>query len=93
MPTITFSNPSICTGGGHLHTDVAVNGGTAREMAFDVDELRNPLSELSAEDRAQLAMLLLKVHFAGKTRAQMRAELQAGRRSFCPPVLGSALNV
>jgi hypothetical protein len=78
VPTITYSNPTRCTGGGHTAFDVAVNGGASRRLVYATDEVRAPLSELTAEDRETLALLILKVHLAGKTRAQIVTEFQSG---------------
>lgn len=78
MPTITYSNPVRCQGGGHVTVDVTVNGGASRRVAYTVDEIRAPLAELSHEDRETLALLILKLHFAGRTRGQMVTEFQSG---------------
>lgn len=67
-----------CAGGGHIHLDVSFNGGAAKRMFFTVDELRSPLSALTVEEREAVALLILKLHFNGMTRVQMRNELQAG---------------
>jgi len=78
MPTITYSNPARCAGGGHSSFDVALNGAAAKRVVYTTDDVRAPLSELTADERENLALLVLKVHFAGKSRAQIVAEFQAG---------------
>lgn len=78
MATLTYSNPAICSGGGHVSIDVALNGNAVLSATYEVDELRAPLSDLDEAEREALALAILKLHFAGKTRAQMRAEFQAG---------------
>jgi hypothetical protein len=78
VPTITYSNPTRCQGGGHTALDVAVNGGATRRVVYATDEVRAPLSELTLDERETLALLILKVHFAGKSRAQIVTEVTAG---------------
>jgi len=78
MATISYTFVDRCAGGGHTRLDVAVNSGVARRVVYTTDEIRSPLSELSENDREALALLILKVHFAGRTRAQMVSEFQAG---------------
>jgi hypothetical protein len=81
MATITYSNFAFCTAGdhnsGHLSIDVTLNSVT-RRVTYEVADLISPLGNLSAEDRERLAMLILKVHFAGRTRVQVRNEINAG---------------
>jgi hypothetical protein len=78
VPTITYSNPTRCQGGGHTAFDVAINGGAAKRTVFTTDEIRAPLSGLTAEEQETLKLLILKVHFAGKSRAQIVTEVTAG---------------
>jgi hypothetical protein len=78
VPTITYSNPTRCSGGGHTALDVTLNGGATKRIVYTTDEVRAPLSELTAEERETLALLILKVHVAGKTRNQIVTEFQAG---------------
>jgi hypothetical protein len=77
MPTITYSNPTRCQGGGHTALDVSINGGATRRVVYPTDEVRAPLSELTLDERETLALLILKVHLAGKTRNQIINEFQA----------------
>lgn len=78
MPTVSYSNPTRCAGGGHTAVDVTLNGGATKRVVYTTDEVRAPLSGLTAEERETLALLILKVHLAGKTRAQIVTEFQAG---------------
>jgi hypothetical protein len=78
VPTITYSNPTRCSGGGHTALDVTLNGGATKRIVYTTDEVRAPLSELTAEERETLALLILKVHVAGKTRNQIITEFNGG---------------
>lgn len=78
MATVTITNPITCAGGGHLHVEASLNGGAAQGYAFDTDEMRAPLSELTEEERAAFVKVLLKIRLAGLTRAQARTVLLAG---------------
>jgi hypothetical protein len=78
VPTITYSNPTRCSGGGHVAVDVALNGGASKRFVYQTDDVRAPLSELTADERETLALLVIKAHLAGKTRAQIVTEFQAG---------------
>lgn len=78
MATITYTFVDRCAGGGHTRLDVSLNGGNTRRVVYTTDEIRAALSELTNEERETLALLILKVHMAGKTRAQIVSEFQAG---------------
>ena len=78
MPSLTYTFVSRCAGGGHTTLDMALEGGAARRTTFNTDDFRAPLGSLSADERENLALLILKVHFAGKTRAQIASEFQSG---------------
>ena len=75
MATITYTFVSRCSGGGHTLFDISVNGGATQSVVFATDELRAPLSELTQDQREKLQELILRVHMAGKTRAQIVTEL------------------
>jgi hypothetical protein len=77
VPTVTYSNPVRCQGGGHVAVDVVVNGWSKR-IVYTTDEIRAPLSEMPLEDREAAALAIIKLHFSGKTRAQMVTEFNAG---------------
>jgi hypothetical protein len=78
MASISYGFVSNCVGGGHTTIAVSFNGGATQSIVYGTDELRAPLGALSQEDREALALNILKVHFTGMTRAQMRSALQAG---------------
>lgn len=74
MATISYTFVRLCAGGGHTVLDVSVNSGPANRVVYTTDEIREPLSNLTAEQRETLALLILKIHLAGKTRAQIVTE-------------------
>lgn len=74
MATVTYTFVTRCTGGGHTQLDVSFNGAAANRVTYETDDLRAPLSDLTAEDRAKLSLAILKIHMAGKTRAQIVTE-------------------
>ncbi len=78
MATVTYSNFARCSGGGHTSVDISINGGPTRHAVYDTDDLRDPLSNLTQEQQILLTQLILKVHFAGKTRQQILTETNAG---------------
>lgn len=78
MATISYTFVDRCAGGGHTRLDVSVNGGAAKRVVYTTDEIRAALSELTEDQRETLMLLILKVHMAGKTRAQIVSEFQAG---------------
>lgn len=74
MATVTYTFVSRCSGGGHVALDVSFNGAANQRVSFETDDLRAPLSNLTQDERETLALLVLKVHMAGKTRAQIVTE-------------------
>lgn len=78
MATLAYTFVSRCAGGGHTTLGVSFNGGDAQQVVYPTDEIRAPLSALTDDERSTLALLILKVHLAGKTRAQIVTEFQAG---------------
>lgn len=78
MATITYTFVSRCAGGGHTTFDVSVNGGANRRIVYTTEDLRAPLSDLTPDQVADALLIVGKAHFAGKTRAQIVTELQAG---------------
>lgn len=74
MPTLDYTFVDRCSGGGHVRLDVSFNGGAAQRLVYTTDEVRAPLSALTQDERETLALLILKVHMAGKTRAQIVTE-------------------
>ncbi len=74
MATISYTFVDRCAGGGHTRLDVSVNGGAAQRIVYATDDIREPLSNLSQDHQDLLKLLILKVHMAGKTRAQIITE-------------------
>ncbi len=75
---IGFAFASVCAGGGHNDLMVSLNGGASQHYVYTTDDIRAPLSEMSEEERITATLFLLKLHFAGKTRAEVLAELSPG---------------
>lgn len=78
MATISYTFVDRCAGGGHTRLDVSLNGASAQRIVYTTDEINLPLSTLTQDQRELLALLILKVHMMGKTRAQMVTEFGAG---------------
>lgn len=78
MATLAFTFISVCAGGGHVTIDASYNAGAAKRLVYTTDDIRVPLSALTDDEKAQFALIALKIHFAGKTRAQIQTEFQAG---------------
>lgn len=74
---IGFAFDHVCDGGGHVELDISFNGSAPHSVVYAVDEIREPLSSLTEEQREQAALLILKLRSAGKSRAQVQAELTA----------------
>lgn len=77
MPTLNYQLVNVCAGGGHARIDVTLNGGASRRIVYPTDEIRVPLNQLTLDEQNTLALLILKVHFAGMTRAQISTAFQA----------------
>lgn len=78
MATIQYTLANICPSGGHASFDISINAGPLRRLAFTTDQIRAPLADLTSEEREFLIATVLRIHMAGKTRAQIQTELQAG---------------
>lgn len=74
MATVTYTNGGTCPGGGHRIVGVQYNGGATQTFVYTTDELLAPLSALTTEERALIALAILKIHDAGKTRSQVATE-------------------
>ena len=70
MATVSYTRRSVCAGGCHVTMDVSFNGGSARSIVFDLDEIRQPLNTFTQEQVETALLLVLKAHVAGMTRAQ-----------------------
>lgn len=78
MATLSYTFVSRCAGGGHTVLDISLNAGAAQRIVYTTDEINLPLSNLTQDQRETLALLILKIHMAGKTRAQMVTEFGSG---------------
>ena len=78
MATLAYSFVERCEGGGHTTFDVSLNGGAAQRIVYETDDIRAALNTLTQADRERLALLVLKLHFAGRTRQQIITELNSG---------------
>jgi hypothetical protein len=74
MATLTYTRISTCSGGCHVTMDVQLNAGAVQRISYDIDELRKPLAEVPAEAIDRYRELTLRIHIAGKTRAQLVTE-------------------
>ncbi len=73
--TINYQFVSVCAGGAHVTLDISLKGAAAKRIVYLTDEVRAPLSALTADEQAQLALLILKVHMAGATRSEIQSAL------------------
>lgn len=73
--TVTISLVNACAGGGHLTVNASVAGGAARQYAYTADELLDDLPEAVIRDTV---LGLMRLHFKGRTKQQIRTELTAG---------------
>lgn len=78
MATLAFTLINTCVGNGHIGVDLSINAGAAQHFHYTVDDLRASLASMPAEDQAAAALAVLKVHFAGFTRAQIASAFTAG---------------
>lgn len=78
MATVAYTFVDRCSGGGHTRLDVSFNGGAARRVVYDTDQIREPLANLTEDQREAAALLILKLHMLGKTRQQMVTEFNQG---------------
>ena len=78
MATISFILDTACAGGGHAHVDMSLNGGAAQHISVTMDDLRQPLSDMTDEQRETVAVFLMRLKLTGLTRAQVRTALQNG---------------
>lgn len=77
MATINYKWGIVCAGGEHLGLDVSFNGAAVQRITYSSSEIRQPITNFTREEREALLLMLLKLHFAGKTATQARTELQA----------------
>lgn len=72
---VSITHDSACAGGGHTALSISVDGGPARLLRVDTDDLLVPLSP---NERHQLAELLVRARVGGMTRQQARTALTLG---------------
>lgn len=78
MATLQFQYVGECLSGGHINFTVRLNAGALQPFNITMDEYLAPLSQLTQVERDLVASVLLKLRMTGKTRAQAKADLQAG---------------
>ena len=78
MAEISSTFVRRCAGGAHTVLAHSINSGPSFEVTYQTDLLRAPLSQFTTEERDLFLMLLLKVHFAGRTFQQVVNEFNAG---------------
>lgn len=66
---------TTCVGGGHVHASVRLNGGTAREVVYDTDDIRRSTTVDELKDAVRA---LLSAHCMGMTLAQVKTAVEAG---------------
>jgi hypothetical protein len=76
--SVTYQFVQRCAGGGHMEFDMTVNNGITRRRVFTTDEIREPLTNMTENERQHFLAVLLRIHMADKTRAEIDAELAAG---------------
>jgi hypothetical protein len=76
--SVTFQFVEQCGGGGHTTFDVTLGSGASRRVIYETDDIRQPLSDLTDDQKETLALYVLKIHMAGKDRAAIVSELTAG---------------
>ena len=72
---VTITYDSVCGGGGHTVLAVSVDGGASRALRADTEALLVPLT---ADERHQLAELLVRARVGGMARPQARTAMIAG---------------
>jgi hypothetical protein len=79
MAVITYQFVDRCEGGGHFRVDIDLNSGQwGTRAVYTTDEVRAPLGDLTLDERETLALLILKLNLAGKTRGEIVSKFQAG---------------
>jgi len=73
--TVGITLDGVCAGQNHAHISVAVNGGAARQLTVEADDLMAPVT---LEEGKEALMTILRYHFRGRTKLQIKNELEAG---------------
>jgi len=71
MATFTFTGSDLCSGGEHF--TLAVSGDVTATRRLGLDDFR----QLDGVDQ-ELLMRLLRIHFQGSTKGQIKAALASG---------------
>lgn len=66
MASVTLTLNRICSGQSHVHFNVSLNGGAAREYPFTVQDLREPLTQ---DERDVIIRGLLRLHQSDRSLA------------------------
>lgn len=75
MATVTIRSESFCAGGGHATLSLAVNGSPRGQWTLLAEDV---LDDITDEEVEAFLKLLIRAHKVGRTKAQVRADLQAG---------------
>lgn len=75
MASVAVTFGAICPANNHLRLSASLDGSPARQFALLADDLLEAWTPESAE---AAVISLLKLHFKGRTRAQIRAEIING---------------
>lgn len=75
MATVLLTLESVCAGGGHAQINVKVNGNDKGAFPVFADDV---LTQLPDEDVPIILAALIKLRMIGRTKAQVRNDLQAG---------------
>jgi hypothetical protein len=75
MATILLKLEHVCAGGGHATISVALNGTPKGEWELWADDV---LADVTDEEIEALMKLLIRAHKVGRTKAEVRTDLQAG---------------
>lgn len=78
MATLTYTFVDRCAGGGHTTIGVTLNALPTQNVVYTTDDIRASLASLTQDEREAAALIILKLHCAGKTRAQLVTEFGAG---------------
>lgn len=75
MATVVITLNSVCGGGGHANISVTVNGVDKGDFVVWADDI---LSDITDDEIETFLKLVVRAHKIGKTKAQVRSNLQAG---------------
>lgn len=78
MPSVSYTFVERCEGGCHVTLDISLDGGQAKRVVYDIDEIRAAFGRKTAEEKEQIALMLLALKFHGRTRNQIQTAFQNG---------------